>query len=277
MPCNCNDYVVPISSAGLAGAGSAVISSTYVLIEGGLVCGASSADVDIVADVYDGLSGCWPMDEVEPGPYIERSQGLDGTSRDAPVRSSDGVLCDYSADFGNSTANGGVYCPADDITDAYSVSLWTKIDDEWRTRSLFSRTTDWDLVSCVNYNIRRSVYHSVKTTDGTYNQYLTACSEPLSKDRWYHVAAEWDGTTSSIYVNGSLDGTSNTEGYDQLPSITKIGIGELNRRSRPDAKIQEIRLYPETKGADWWQLEYENHCDGAFIVEGQAQGATHPV
>lgn len=265
--CICNPTYVD-ALGGMSAGGSAVVVCTGHIIEGGIKP-SGSANVDVLQDTYDGMSALWPLDETS-SPYLDLSRkGLDGTARLAPTRV-DGVMCHYAQYFNE----GSIYCDNDDLRGPYSCSMWLNITDELDSKTLFSRATERESVTQIGYTILRQVYLDQTTIDGDESISVAAFSNMLSQDRWYHIAVEWDGTEARVYVDGVLSGTSNTTGYTSVGTPTKIGIGELQTSSQPDASLQEIHLFPEVKGTDYWKVEHDNACLAGFFIDGPVEDLT---
>jgi hypothetical protein len=77
----------------------------------------------------------------------------------------------------------------------------------------------------------------------------TRSTTTLSTGQWYHVAATWDGSTVSIYVNGALDNSasrSGTIGTDTRP----LHIGGRSGADLFNGMIRDIRLYNRALSAN---------------------------
>ncbi len=75
--------------------------------------------------------------------------------------------------------------------------------------------------------------------------------------RWTHVAGTYDGTTLSIYINGSLEGSRATSGNTRANSGNLIiGSGHMMNNQFFSGEIDEIRL--------WSQARSENEIKNAM-------------
>lgn len=60
-------------------------------------------------------------------------------------------------------------------------------------------------------------------------KYLTAGTRVLKRHTWYHVAATWDGTNLTVFVNGTQDGTSAPAGDPVISTAVPFAIGTTVR------------------------------------------------
>ncbi|MHC4875136.1 MAG: outer membrane protein assembly factor BamB family protein [Planctomycetota bacterium] len=76
--------------------------------------------------------------------------------------------------------------------------------------------------------------------------YLTA-NEDFDSGRWYHVAATYDGTTLSLYVNGELSATSTQQKgeirYPPLASYEIAAYRDNDEHFRLRGALHEMRVY----------------------------------
>jgi len=96
----------------------------------------------------------------------------------------------------------------------------------------------------------------------------------LDRDRWYHVACQYDGSNISIYLNGAEGGTLETT-EELLAPAGETYIGADNMTGMPEANMQELRLWPEAKGQAYYHAEYANFCDPGFIQEGAGESPVY--
>ena len=62
--------------------------------------------------------------------------------------------------------------------------------------------------------------------------YLSA-KTPIKKERWYYVAATYDGQTMRLYVNGELEAESNAQSGDIVYPVSRQLSGRrLDRHAR---------------------------------------------
>lgn len=83
---------------------------------------------------------------------------------------------------------------------------------------------------------------------GTGSARVAVSESSIPLDKWTHVAGTYDGYTSKVYINGQLDGSSQTfgtyAGMNTSPSI-RVGIGHLPGWSVQwfQGRIDDARVY----------------------------------
>lgn len=85
-------------------------------------------------------------------------------------------------------------------------------------------------------------------TGGTLTYMETLNEFPLN--RWYHLAATYDGTTQRLYVNGSLEAesTANSGLIDYDDSWLSVGAYKDDNEEVPfDGKVDELRIWNSAK------------------------------
>lgn len=74
-------------------------------------------------------------------------------------------------------------------------------------------------------------------------EYNVCSVSSLGTDTWYHVAATYDGTTVSIYLNGVLDASQSISGAIATNTLP-IVVGNWNGGGRPwSGDIDDVRMY----------------------------------
>lgn len=275
MTCSCNSYN-EISSGGLSAGGAALV--TVEQVEGGLVCGGS-ARVEVVTDVYDGVTFILPLDE-DGTSYLDRTRNhLDGTGGGGTYNptTTSGVFCLNAASF-DASSNQYISIPADNlpVNHAFTVSCWLKIDTMFKTRRIYSRGYDTGSDKWVfnfGYSYINNLMCGINTTDGTTETNIEAYSAQwLGQDKFYHVGSVFDGSSLSLYVDGEQDGTNTVSiDGDSIAQTNGGFIGRFNQGAFHTGLIQELRLYPEAKSQAWLKAEHDNFCSSGFYSVGSEE------
>jgi hypothetical protein len=74
----------------------------------------------------------------------------------------------------------------------------------------------------------------------------TTASSVLSVNQWVHVAAVWNGSTFTLYVNGVAVSSSNSSGTSAV--VTNLSIGRSTNFNEPfEGKMDELRIWNTTR------------------------------
>ncbi len=200
--------------------------------------------------INNGLVGHWPLDETT-GAVIADSSGngndgtwIDGTGDDVAEETVVGNL-NNALDFDG----------VDDIID-------TGIDIDYGAGNEISLSAWIKYTSCTNSNGNMCYIISKYRFDGgtPYNLQVTAgrpefyingtaiiaASNTYDDDEWHHVTATFDGTTSSLYVDGIIQGTATPTPLSNDLTV-RIGSSENDPTYRPfNGKIDDVRIYNRT-------------------------------
>jgi len=133
---------------------------------------------------------------------------------------------------------------------AFTIEAWVKLNDLEGYQEIFN---------CNQYFLRKdnpaegdkfSIF--LKTPDGSPEPRAQA-KDPCEVDKWYFVAATWDGKVAAIYVNGVKSGQSNRAAplTDEMVTPT-IGGGEQTGVSGNcwNGIIDELKIYNRCLTAD---------------------------
>ncbi|MBN2101899.1 MAG: DUF2341 domain-containing protein [Candidatus Aenigmarchaeota archaeon] len=155
-----------------------------------------------------------------------------------------GMLYELTSSFENSWA----YNPGSEGT----IEFWLKLDEEINTSSTVSAKTiissgrngiSFDQASGAN-NVPGHIIFGISPSAGFYSEIYTN-QDKWYEDNFYHIAVTWDGSTQSIYVNGTLDKSqTQTRAGGWGSSVL------TNRNSNWGSnayKISNVRLCPAAK------------------------------
>jgi hypothetical protein len=118
-------------------------------------------------------------------------------------------------------------------TDSYTFSAWFKNDNRDEVKYLLSRGRDgegngWSLQIQISSPGGFAIAAVVPTVPSTVGILATGTST-LANNTWYNVTGVWAaGQSIKVYVNGSLEGTTNTSGTSLRTSISGWVVGSIN-------------------------------------------------
>ncbi len=243
-------------------------------IDAGTSSGAPSDDFDGASRPADGgydigcfekrfgLIGHWKLDET-----------TGTTADDASGEENDGTLYgptfatrSYSPVPDGSTAvelDGSfdyVSIPNDSslqVTDEFTIMAWVRAH-------AFGASDDVDTI--LRKGTTNPVNYSLAIVDGKASVILDGNDGPsgnysgdtvLDVDRWYHVAATWDGTEVKVYVNGVQDHSTTHSHSTSLGTDTRsLYIGGHDNGDAFDGVIDDVRFNDVALPADYISSVY---------------------
>lgn len=98
---------------------------------------------------------------------------------------------------------------------------------------------------------------SLRVSDYGGGIVIETSSSAVSLNRWYHLAWTFDGTTSSLYINGILNTTSTSLPPSGTPTSVFIGsYGSASGNGFWDGSLEEAALYDYALTAAQVQAHY---------------------
>ena len=121
--------------------------------------------------------------------------------------------------------------------------------------------------------------HLIFSLSGTDNQLKSARTfTSIDLDAWYYFTAVYDGSLSSLYINGILDKSiSNPGTIDDTTTSLMIGCDasadtHLPYRYYFDGIIDEIRISNTPRSSNWIQASYQiANNPGNYVSSGQEE------
>ncbi|MHC4206918.1 MAG: LamG domain-containing protein, partial [Planctomycetota bacterium] len=173
----------------------------------------------VSADITDGLIGYWPLDEgagFTTADMSEAGYGFDGTLTGGPIwtggqfgsalnfdGADDYVLCAERDGTGP-----GTY-PEELMPETFTVSCWTRLDNFAYFSSFVGNGMDTGGDECGFFLYNFGWVDENEQDFGLAIRTETAMSyletpNIYETNTWYHLAATYDGTNASIYIDGEL-------------------------------------------------------------------------
>lgn len=252
---------------------------------GGVVVGGCAL-VDVVADPWDGMTCVLPLDEVSDGTedeFVDRTRNhFNGQGGDIPASVDDvfdattcptldnGVFCQPSQHFdGRQLIN----VEQDNITGNhdFTVSLWSRFELFGKTRTFYSRGSDDgtnQYVLAFGHNFLNSPQATFRTLGdaGSAIDQVVQSAEFLTVGTWYHLAVTYSHNTVKLYVNGELVRTLAIDG-DLINLGNGCFLAQTNGTANLQGNLQEFRLHPVARSANWLKAEYDSFCE--YFVEDE--------
>lgn len=279
--CTCNAYLFS-PSGGVTSGGDATVTSERIGDGGAVIGGSALVDTPYA---FDGMEAVWLLDEAGDGTedeykdrtaHIYHGQGGGGESDYVPTQVS-GLNCLYAQSFDGT--DDFISLPDTDsiiTSQAFTVSLWVKMDEIFKQRTFYSRgievadgSSDW--VLSFGHTWINHVWAQLQMSDGTIHYCFS--STTLNLDKWYHIACSWNPTDGlKTYIDGELDGT-NTDATGSTATLTNGSYhGKWNEGGFLLGTIQDVRLHPVERDAAWLKAEHDDYC-GSLYTLGDIESA----
>ena len=210
---------------------------------------ASDGDLDsneaTVKVTITGLVGHWEMenDLTDSAPPANDANGAVTPIYDTG-RIGDALVLDGSNQYATVPNSADL-----DITGPITMAAWVK-PDVVGTQHLIKKAT-MNLVNGYELSLSSpghvfTRFNQVASAD-TYRIDATSFY-PTDGDTWIHVAATWDGTTITLYVNGAAEGTVDFAGPIATNDLA-LGIGaQADGTSKLNGSLDDVRLYNRALG-----------------------------
>lgn len=194
-----------------------------------------------------GLVGYWALDEATGTTADDASsEANDGTLSGTNFASSSETVC--VTDSTGLRLNGATdyVTIANDsslqFTDELTITAWVRADS-------FGSGTDVD--SIVRKGTTNPLDYALVIHDGKVGLVLDDNDSAsftgdtvLAVDRWYHVAATWDGSEAKIYVDGVLDNSTTHNHSSTLGTDSRaLNLGGHSAGNLFDGTIDEVQVF----------------------------------
>jgi Concanavalin A-like lectin/glucanases superfamily len=99
-------------------------------------------------------------------------------------------------------------------------------------------------------NVGSPALASIVTTSPSIAQQTVVGKTTIAAGTWYFIAGVWNpGVSLQIYVNGVLEGTTQTSSTTLRTGTAGIALGVANNGSFFDGTISDVRIYPRALAA----------------------------
>lgn len=163
-------------------------------------------------------------------------------------------------------------------TAKFTVSAWVKVSGGSGTYRAIASSRDssgsnskgWILYA--NSNNFFSGWMGINDGGGDWN--AATSSSTITNGNWYLVHFTYDGTTGTLYVNGSSVATKTSTYVQNTTYNTRVGAGQ-NETSAGfffNGVLDEVRYADTNRSADWITTEYNNQsAPSTFYTIGSQQ------
>jgi RHS repeat-associated protein len=194
------------------------------------------------------------------------NNGIVGSGVSATSGQIDGAAAFSSSDI-DAGANSSLYSPVITVSAWLNASSLTSLSTALSELDDVSNDRDWILGLGSGGTNWRFVILS-----GT-SQYNAVSSAAAVANSWHYVVGVYDGTTESIYVDGSLSASTTVNAPLNTFTNDHFLMGERTGGDAPwPGAIDEVRYSNAVRPAAWIATEYNNqNSPSAFSSEGSAQ------
>ena len=120
----------------------------------------------------------------------------------------------------------------------YTLSAWIQKGSSWGTGGIMGIGSAWgstNLVNAIRTSGNNSFFNYWWANDLLGNSSLSPVTQ------WFNVAAKFDGTTRSLWVNGAQISSDTPTGHNVTTSA--LGIAVTNNTEYLNAKIGQVLIY----------------------------------
>ena len=199
-----------------------------------------------------GLVGWWQLDDGSGSTAVDASgNGLDGTLVGDPSWAAGMVGGALELDGDGDYINIGKD-PAFDITNQITVAAWIKVgsfEGEWQN-IVAKGDTSWRLQRHLDKNTLEFACTGLAVPNTRWGHVLGTAD--VNDGQWHHVVGTYDGSQICLYMDGTLDVSSNVVGGSIKINDQPVLIGENSEAAKRfwNGLIDDARVYNYGLSAD---------------------------
>lgn len=223
---------------------------------------------------HPNLLGHWVFDKstVQGKAVKDLASGHDATAENTPRLEQSGLHQALSLDGAQqSLLIAASHRDAKVPTKAMTVEAWVRIDvpQPWGgIIGAIQDNGDFERGWLLGFRDEKFSFGLAGTEKNGRLTYLTADSS-FKRQHWNHVAATYDGTTMSLFVNGENVGTSNEQAGDiNYPPQAFYAIGAYRDRDeffRMHGAVHEVRVYDSVLSANDLKAHFDEKAAGFAV------------
>ena len=141
------------------------------------------------------------------------------------------------------------------LTESLSISAWVRLEDNSISMEIFDRGADFGAGSgVVQYHMGHYQFDAgrIVIVVGNGSTTLLSSTNLVELNNWYHVVGTFNGTTTSIYLNGVLNDSDYSLGFEKLYAgspLTAIGGSTGMTRAYWNGSIDEVIVFNRSLSA----------------------------
>ena len=120
-----------------------------------------------------------------------------------------------------------------------TISLWVRPSATGANQFLFDGSTSSSLGFGVSIRITNTATVRYWSYNANFNVTSTAT---VSAGNWYHLAGSFDGTTSRVWINGVLAGSTTGDSLNSVTGSYRIGSSQI-LGGPANGKIDDVRFF----------------------------------
>ncbi|MBD3376858.1 T9SS type A sorting domain-containing protein [candidate division KSB1 bacterium] len=151
--------------------------------------------------------------------------------------------------------------PSLNVAENFTIEFWIKTDNPTQSWTRILEKGSWDEYYVGFYGNQGRMHGALRTDIGNGYSKMTIPLGPsqtsVQENEWYHVAATYDGTTATLFINGVAEGTKTADASprsllgDLIIGAVKRPVGyDFKYEKFLDATLDEVRIWNYARSTD---------------------------
>ena len=231
--------------------------------------GKSGQSPPPTAPTWSAFNGIWHLNDTL-GFATDSSQNSMSATSTALVSAASGII-PGSAELNGTSSNVAINNTAALNPTLISVEAWVKTTSGTGTPSIFTKDQTNGGTNRV-WQFRLNLGKPEFLPFNASTNAIAASPTAVNDNQFHHLCGTWDGTTARIYVDGILKNSVPFSGFLKTNQSNKafIGRSENNSANYFTGSIDEVRLSPVARSADWIRATFDNQKPSAAFLTANA-------